>query len=236
MELDWSVQSPHIRTLYRPWQPGNGCDEVTLQAAEEQLGFRLPTTLRTFYQAWGDCPDLTQGSKFVLRHPQYLVRGADALMFCRDDQQICSWGIRYEALQEDDPPVVIIYSKPSETWEVEEGLDWTLTHTHLSNFLDELTYLHAYGGGALHGAWTYPSLPDLPAEHLAWLEEHWSKATVGSLAFGRVPDPPSANCPTLYVCDGQAFWWRGGGILAARETGMVDDLAQRFQITWEGRW
>ena len=24
MEFDWSEQSPHIRSLYRPWQPGDG--------------------------------------------------------------------------------------------------------------------------------------------------------------------------------------------------------------------
>src|SRR5581483_10929314 len=38
MELDWSEQSPHIRTLFCPWQPGDGYDEMTVQAAEERLG------------------------------------------------------------------------------------------------------------------------------------------------------------------------------------------------------
>ena len=42
MELDWSVQSSHIRTLFRPWQPGDGEDEATIQAAEERLGVGLP--------------------------------------------------------------------------------------------------------------------------------------------------------------------------------------------------
>ena len=38
MELDWSKQSPHMRTLYPPWQPGDSYTEATLQTAEPQLG------------------------------------------------------------------------------------------------------------------------------------------------------------------------------------------------------
>jgi hypothetical protein len=60
VELDWSEQSPHIRTLFRPWQPGDGYDEATLQAAEVRLGLRLPATLRRFYLAWGRRHDMTQ--------------------------------------------------------------------------------------------------------------------------------------------------------------------------------
>jgi hypothetical protein len=40
MKLDWSEQSPHIRTLFHPWQPGDGYDEATLQMAEARLGVR----------------------------------------------------------------------------------------------------------------------------------------------------------------------------------------------------
>ncbi len=28
MELDWSEQLSHIRTLYRPWQPDDGYEEA----------------------------------------------------------------------------------------------------------------------------------------------------------------------------------------------------------------
>jgi hypothetical protein len=59
MELDWSEQSPHIRSLYHPWQPGDGYDEAEIEAAEARLGFRLPSTLRNFYLAWGRRQDLT---------------------------------------------------------------------------------------------------------------------------------------------------------------------------------
>lgn len=37
MELDWSEQSPHIRSLYRPWQPGDEYGEAILQAARRHV-------------------------------------------------------------------------------------------------------------------------------------------------------------------------------------------------------
>ena len=60
MELDWSEQSPHIRTLFRPWQPGEGYDEADIPEAEARLGVRLPPLLRNFYLAWGMRHDLTK--------------------------------------------------------------------------------------------------------------------------------------------------------------------------------
>jgi hypothetical protein len=56
MELDWSEQSPHIRTLYRRWQPGDGYEEAIIAAAEAKLGLRLPAILRNFYPTSGLIP------------------------------------------------------------------------------------------------------------------------------------------------------------------------------------
>jgi len=38
----------HIRTLFHPWQPGDGYDEAEIEAAEARLGLRLPNPLRRF--------------------------------------------------------------------------------------------------------------------------------------------------------------------------------------------
>jgi hypothetical protein len=123
MELDWSEQSPHIRSLYRPWQPGDGYDEATLQAAEVRLGVPLPATLRTFYLAWGRREDLTQASYYLLNSEDLLIR-ANTLIFWVEDQSVVYWGIPHEALAEPNPPVVITYSGES-GWEVESELHWT---------------------------------------------------------------------------------------------------------------
>ena len=81
MELDWSVQSSHIRTLFRPWQPGDGKDGAIIQAAEERLGVDLPATLRNFYLAWGKRRDLMFNDFFLLDSDEVGIE-AHALYFC----------------------------------------------------------------------------------------------------------------------------------------------------------
>ena len=230
MELDWSEQSPHIRTLFRPWQPGDGYDEATIQVAEARLGLRLPAPLRTLYRAWGRRQDLTESYNGLL-HPEQLALGEATLAFCVENQEACYWGVRREALTEENPPVVKTDTLGS-TWKVTLELDWTPSHAHLSDFLDDLTYKHAFYGGALHGGSTDLYSPDLPAHNIAWLEEYWSKATVTTLVFGFDTDSP----PTLYVRDGQAFWESPGCSMAAREAEALDEIGQWFQLTWKHRW
>jgi cell wall assembly regulator SMI1 len=87
MELDWSAQSPHIRPLFRPWQPGDGYDEATIQEAEARLGIRLPTTLRNFYQAWGKREDMTAIQNPLLPPDHLLLRG-DVLEFWMENQAV----------------------------------------------------------------------------------------------------------------------------------------------------
>jgi hypothetical protein len=239
MELDWSEQSPHIRTLFRPWQPGDGYEEATIQAAEAQLGVRLPSPLRTFYLAWGQRPDLAKIHHYLLAPHEVVIR-ADTLIFWVDHQAVWYWGVRFEALEETDPPVVRTESGPSGAgWTVESELDWKPSHVHLSSFLDDVTYLHAFcPGGAMHGGHSLrPKNPELPAHHRMWLEEHWNTAAmVSPLVFGFVPDEDYSG-PPLYVRDGQAFRWEYAGCcLAAREVEVVDELAERFQMTWTRRW
>ncbi len=227
MELDWSAQSPHIRTLFRPWQPGDGYEEATIQAAEERLGICLPTALRNFYLAWGKRRDLTAQQDF-LQHPDGLMVRAGTLIFWVENQAACFWGIQRAALKEADPPVVV-------AWNEEAGLVWIPSPARLSSFLDDMTYHHAFLGGAIHGGYTHSNLPLFPADQVAWLEEHWSKATVSPMVFGIIPDA-DWHGPPLYVRDGQAFYSLGGYCLAAREAEVVDEIGKRFQITWARRW
>ena len=203
MELDWSEQSPHIRSLYRPWQPGDGYDEAILQAAEARLGMRLPPQLRIFYLTWGRRFLSTLLPELLLEPHELLVKG-ETLIFCVENQSVFSWGVRHEALAEDDPSVMVSWAWPD--------LNWTPSHAHLSALLDDLTYLYAFSGGALHGGWTEPDLPDLHAHQIAWLEGYWRKATVSPIAFHTLPDLIVDPCPTLYVRDGQAFWWKSGAV------------------------
>ncbi len=115
MELDWSEQSPHIRTLFHPWQPGDGYNEATLQAAEARMGVRLLYTLRQFYLAWGRRADLTETVHPLLTLEELEIRDG-ALAFCVENQGVVVWGIHREWLEETDPPVV-------EAWNQDAGLE-----------------------------------------------------------------------------------------------------------------
>ncbi len=225
MELDWSEQSPHIRSLFHPWRPGDGYEEAEIVETEERLGLRLPTTLRNFYLAWGKRNNLTQVNNPLLS-PAHLEMKADALVCWATNQGSVIWSMLREDLKEADPPVMA-----KEFWLERAG---ELSHSHLSGFLDDMTYNHAFiPGRAIHGGWTGPYDPHLPDHHIAWLEKHWSKATAGKLVFALETDQP----PTLYVRDGQAFWTEEGtSCLAARDAETLDEIAQRFQLKWTTRW
>lgn len=233
MELDWSEQSPHIRSLFRPWQPSDGYDEATIQATEGRLDVRLPAILRNFYRAWGRRKDLTQRNHPLLSPDELLVR-AGVLLFWVENQACWSRGIPLVTLGEADPPVMITEGG---SWKLQSEREWKPSHAHLSRFLDDVTYLHAFDGGAMHGGWTLPNHPGLPRHHVAWLEAQWSKATASPWIFGiAVEDPAFDAWPSVYVRDGQAFYEFGWSRLAVREAKVVDEIKQRFQITWRRRW
>jgi len=176
---------------------------------------------------------MTEQGNWLLE-PERLAMREDTLLPCLGDQHICAWGIAGTTLEEADPPVVVALPG-SFGWEGQTS-SWTSSHAHLSNFLDDLMYLSAFCGGALHGGWTKPNLPDLPEPQIAWLEAHWNKASTTPLALNWRPYPSSDTGPTLYVRDGQALWWDARCGLAAREAEVVEEIGHRFQITWAERW
>jgi hypothetical protein len=177
---------------------------------------------------------MTQMNQHLLE-PEGLVVRADTLIFCIENQSVVYWGVPLAALEEGDPPVAVTESGPS-GWDVASELNWSPSQAHLSGFLDDLTYLHAFCGGAIHGGWTQPYLPTPPpADQIAWLEEHWSKAAVTAMCLGFDPRVVKEG-PTLYVRDGQACCWLTGCSVAAREAEVVDEIGQRFQIKWANRW
>ena len=238
MELDWSEQSPHIRSLYRPWQPGDGYEEAEIQAAETRLGFRLPATLRNFYRAWGKRKDLIDRQQSLLE-PYTLMIRAGALIVFAENQGCWLWAVQCEALEEDNPPIVVGDPVLGQVgWEVPSP-PWRQSHAQLSSLLDDIIYQHAfYFGGAIHGGQTSAFLHPPTMEQIAWLEQHWRKATVTPMGFGLCSNLDAAwqGLP-LYVRDGQAIhWWELACSIVAREAEALDEIAETLQLTWAKRW
>jgi hypothetical protein len=236
-ELDWSEQSPHIRSLFEPWQPGDGYDEEALLAAEARLlpgGARLPATLRSFYRAWGRRSDLTQMNEHLLAPEQWVVHSG-ALIFCLENQACAYWAVPLVSLAAADPPVLVADAgtEPS-LWEVEVELDWRPSHPRVSAFLDGLAYLHAFGpGGAVHGAWS--ERLRLPPERVGWLERDWGKVTWINPQLGG--GEPPAGAETLYVRDGLAVEvWTSRVTAVAKSAEALDQVAHGLGLAWKGRW
>jgi hypothetical protein len=234
-ELDWSAQSPHIQSLFRPWQPGDGYDEETLLAAEARLlpgGARLPATLRSFYRAWGRQSDLTQMNEHLLAPEQWVIHSG-ALIFCVENQRCAYWALPVESPAA-DPPVVVAQAGPERAvWEVTADLDWRVSHPCVSLFLDALTYRHAFSGGALHGARSQRVRPVW--WHVKWLEREWRETEAASLQV-RDREASGWQGSPVYIRDGQAIEWCDRFWAVANRAEALDDIARVLEIDWEERW
>jgi hypothetical protein len=176
MEFDWSERSPHIRTLYLPWQPGDGYEESAIAAAEDRLGICLPAPLRSFYQTWGRRKEMTCLNHPLLGPTEWILR-PDALIFCVENQATSYWAILREDLGKVNPAVVKAWALP----------DWEATER-----ASPLTYHHALCGGAIHGGWTELFFHHQESQD-AWLEQHWHRTPVGALVFGLVDGVEAAE-------------------------------------------
>jgi hypothetical protein len=233
MDLDWSEQSPHIRSLFRPWQDGDGYEEDAIAAAEARWGVRLPVILRSFYRAWGRRSDLTQMNEYLLAPDQWVVHSG-ALLFCIENQAGAYWALPLESVEEADPPVVEADNGPEmSVWEVTANLVWRTCRRHVSAFLDGLTYLHAFSRGALHGAHS-GRLRQEPSQ-VEWLERAWRKAAVLSLQVSYPAANDWVGSPT-YVRDGQALEWFDRFYAVANSAEALDEIAWALAIEWEERW
>jgi hypothetical protein len=234
MDLDWSEQSPHIRSLYSSWQPGDGYDEEAIASAEARCRVQLPAILRAFYATWGRRRDLTQMNEHLLAPDEWVVH-SNALLFCVENQSCAYWALPLESLVEAVPPVVVAEAGPEmSVWEVTADLVWRTSHRRVSTFLDDLTYLHAFSGGAVHGAQSGRVRP-LP-EQTEWLERDWLKATVTPLFQLREPEATDWWGSPLYVRDGQALDWFDRFFAVADCAESLDRIAQVLAIDWEKRW
>lgn len=222
MELDWSEQSPHIRTLFHPWQPGDGYDEATIQAAEARLGIHLPATLRNFYLVWGRRRDMTETMYLLLPPENHLQLRDDFLEFWVDTHGGRLWGIQRGRLEEADPSVMIAIN-------LDEGLEWTSSHARLSDFLDDMIYENALCGGALYTGY---SVERVQTPHqIRWLEDHWRTARESPMiSEGTLY---AFKYPTIHIREGQAVSWRWSYWQAAADSQeALDEIARGLQITW----
>lgn len=233
MNHDWSEQSPQIRKLFRPWQPGDGYDEAAVAAGEVRLGVRLPAVLRSFYLAWGKRRDLTEMKEYLLVPEEWVVHSG-ALIFSVENQAVCYWSMQLESLGASDPPVFIAENGPEEAWENTPELEWHRSHERVSQFLDDLTYMHAFSHGACYGARSRRGRPE--PRQLEWLERSWRKAKLTQMFLSHSVEPVGWIGSLVYIRDSQALWWFQECSAVAGSAEALDEIARELGVVWEERW
>jgi uncharacterized protein (TIGR02996 family) len=102
----WRLVEEFMETWYSPLEPGDGCSQTELAAAERRLGCQLPAALREWYLLAGNRQDVWSKQDHLVAltgleiEPQH-----DALMFYYENQGCEAWGIRSRDLRREDPPV-----------------------------------------------------------------------------------------------------------------------------------
>jgi hypothetical protein len=150
-----------------------------------------------------------------------------ALVFCVENQEVLYWGVRHASLDEDNPPVHFAFSE-----DVGEDLAWEMSHERLSDFLDALTYAHAFAGGAVHGGASHEEADE---QRVALLRRHWREVEIRSVRWGLVSNSGERRWP-LYVRKGQAIDWLQDFSVAARTVEDVDWIDRTLVLTWRKRW
>lgn len=223
LSFSWSPNAPHIRTLYPLWEEEDGYSEEEICAAEARLGIRLPEPLRSFYVLWGKS-HLISGDLEGLASPDDLFIQTEALVFVFENQGIYVRGVLRADLSREDPPVYLVEHD-------DESAVWKLTQEHLSDYLDALSYFHAFSGRGRCTASVYRPMGE--RERYALLARHWHKVEINSVPLYVHHDAAPRGWP-IYVREGQALdWYTNLLVAAARTREDLDQISDILGVTWK---
>ena len=225
MTFHWSKNAPHIVSVFLPWQQNDGYDSETLVMAESRLNLCLPVVLKHFYRAWGRRDDITRFRENLLP-PEYLSVQSGFLVFAEENQAVYQWGIPCDFLKHENPPVYYALQLSDHSEAV-----WELSHRHISDFLDYLTYGHALAGGAPYGGAAQDQLNEVQLDEV---QRTWVTIELASVPMGLVPEPDSQWL--LYgrqgiVMDPLRQVW-----IAAQSFDALETVRQQLCLTWNYQW
>lgn len=224
MSFQWSDNAEHIQSLYRPWDLNSGYSEAVVTEAEQKLQVQFPVVLRRFYRAWGARDDLVRTSQILLSPNDVFVQD-DALIICAENQWVKYWAISSTELNQDNPAVTL-------AWNEEPALIWFPSHARLSDFLDFLTYQHAFDGGAVHGAYSKERITDQLWKDLCQYGEERILQTYQPWLV------PETDTEQWKLVIGQQYALDGliKVAVATSRREIVEHISTSFQITWEHQW
>ena len=89
--------------LERELMPHEGIAPARLEAAESQLGFRLPLALREYYRTMGNCAEINAHHDRLIAPEAWEVE-AGHLIFLAEHQNVALWSV--QVADESDDPLV----------------------------------------------------------------------------------------------------------------------------------
>jgi len=129
------------REWLMPLRDDDGCTPEEVAAAEERLGFRLPTSLAAFYGLLGRRRDLTSNQDRLI--PLNSLTIEDEVLIYRIEAQGCArWGVRVSDMRLADPPVVFCEGQ-------RDGSPWRPFLRSFSLAAVEMTLYEAIFAGAV---------------------------------------------------------------------------------------
>jgi hypothetical protein len=214
-----------IEWFAREWQTplrdGDGCTAEQVAIVEKRLGFRLPSSVTTFYRLLGWRIDLTRNQDTLIFLQS--LRVVDGALVYRIENQACvSWGIRVADLGLEDPPVVFCEGYG-------DGKPWRPFLGSFSLAAVEMVLSESLVGRA-------GLLANLPVDddaHIARLEAACEPLPFPDYPAWWQPDVPQAarwfTRPGVLIREDSRSWlW-----VLARDSASLDRLRQAIPGDWQ---
>ena len=190
-----------------------------------QKEIKFPTVLRKFYADWGKHKELTSTIDLIL-HPSECFLQSGYLVFAIENQSVFFWGIDIKVVNYDDPPVYFAYN--------EDNIDdWNLSHDSISDFLDGITFGHAFADLYAHGAYTWNDLPT--NFHDILMKNGFKRTNINSHMWGLRIELASKPWG-IYHKEGVILNPFSGLAIKAKSQEEVWHIANLLKVKWEKAW
>jgi len=210
-----------VETLLSQWFPPQPHAErvsaLDIDDAEKRLDLRLPAALREWYERY-DLAVWSRQDRLLLPYQMNIVDGV--LVFCVENQDVVTWGIRLEDLAAEDPPVVI--SDPDRTWLPTKH--WSVEAPSTSAFAIQFTLMNVKWW-ALHSA--NGSASKAACE---LIEQRFERVQVQDMRWPTLPTRFYEGTDVIVECNGHSWIWVTANTPAALAE--VVELGRSAGVEW----
>ncbi len=93
-----------LKHLGREPKLNEGLPDEEIRQTEKRLGFKIPESLRVYYQITGNLPEINKFHNRLLNLPEIDVED-DFLVFMEENQNVVYWAIKTSEVPNSDPEI-----------------------------------------------------------------------------------------------------------------------------------